>query len=186
MKTLTNDEAKKISKFFSYVLRHHPESISLQLDPQGWANISELIRLSNNPNITDDVLRYIVATNDKQRFALSDDGQRIRANQGHSIDIELALPAIEPPATLLHGTGEKHLEAILREGLQKMQRHHVHLTESQSIAKAVGARYGKPVCLEINSAEMATQGHTFYKTANHVWLCDAVPAEFIRLCEWTS
>lgn len=172
-------ELNKISKYFGYLLRHHPDAIGLTLDSHGWASIDELISKTTDFELTPDIIAIVVETNDKQRFAISPDGQRIRANQGHSIDIELDLAPTEPPETLWHGTAERFLPAITDEGLKKMQRHHVHLTESAAVAKNVGSRYGKPVLLKVAARQMHQDGFVFYQSANKVWLVESVPARYV-------
>lgn len=171
----------EISKYLSYLLRHHPDAIDLKLDHQGWASIDELIAKITKFSLTREIVDIVVETNDKQRFSISEDGQKIRANQGHSLVIDLALNPLTPPKILLHGTAEKFMESILREGLSKKRRHHVHLTESSAVAHAVGSRYGKPVILSIDAQGMCNQGYEFFKTINHVWLVEDVPIRYISL-----
>ena len=143
--------------------------------------ISELIEKSVEYKLTPDLLNIVVETNDKQRFMISPDGARIRANQGHSIDVEFELDPIEPPEYLFHGTADRFLPDIKTQGLQKCQRHHVHLTESETIAKSVGARYGKPVVLKIQSGQMYRDRIQFFRTSNNVWLVDEVKAHYISV-----
>lgn len=177
------DKTKRISKFLSYVLRHNPGEIGLSLDKNGWVSISQLIENArlNGKLLTIDLIKEIVDTNDKKRFSISEDGKSIRANQGHSIKVDLALAVVEPPVKLLHGTAEKNLGLILSEGLLKMNRHHVHLTESRVIASKVGTRYGKLVLLEVDSIQMHRDGYEFFCTDNKVWLVDSVPAKYINI-----
>ena len=170
----------KISKYFSYILRHKPEAIGLCLDANGWASIEELIKKTTDFQLTRELVEIVVETNEKQRFSISDDGKRIKANQGHSIEIELDLKPIEPPDLLLHGTAVRFMESIKVKGLCKMDRHHVHLTESKAVAKSVGSRYGKPLILSIAASKMHNSGFLFYKTCNNVWLVDHVPFEYIE------
>jgi putative RNA 2'-phosphotransferase len=168
------------SKFLSLVLRHRPERIGLSLDAAGWADIAELIRLSQaHRPLTYDVIQAVVAGSDKQRFAISEDGLRIRANQGHSIAVDLALEVVAPPGRLYHGTATRFVDAIRREGLLRRDRHHVHLSAGIDTARRVGARHGTPVVLTIHAMEMAAAGHAFRCSANGVWLADAVPVDFI-------
>jgi len=173
----------QISKFLSLVLRHKPEEIGLHLDAQGWANIEQLIAGAQQAQVPLDraTLFEVVASSDKQRFSISEDQQRIRANQGHSIPVDLNLKACQPPDTLYHGTATRFLEPILAQGLCKQARQHVHLSERQSTALAVGSRYGKAVLLRVDAAAMQAQGHLFYVSENQVWLVDAVPAEYLEL-----
>ncbi len=173
----------KTSKFLSYILRHRPDEIGLSLDPAGWAEISALIEKANatGKRLDVELVQLIVETNDKQRFAISEDGLRIRANQGHSLEIDLALAPRTPPSTLLHGTAERFMDAIRTEGLRKMNRHHVHLTRSLQTARSVGGRYGRPVILTIDAAGMHAEGFEFFMSQNGVWLTQRVPFEFITL-----
>lgn len=168
------------SKFLSLILRHKPERIGLSLDAAGWAEIGELIRLSQaHRPLTRDMIEAVVAGSDKQRFAISEDGLRIRANQGHSIAVDLALEVVAPPGRLYHGTATRFVDAIRREGLLRRDRHHVHLSADIDTAMRVGARHGTPVVLIVRAADMAAAGHVFMRSANGVWLTDAVPAAFI-------
>ena len=171
----------KTSKFLSLVLRHQPEIIGLQLDEQGWATVDELLRCSQHgpQPLTQGLLDEIVRTNDKQRFAFSSDGLRIRANQGHSIEVDLALSPLEPPEVLYHGTAERNIVSIRQKGLIKGQRQHVHLSRDEQTATKVGQRHGKPIVLTVRAGEMHRQGHLFYRSDNGVWLTDHVPPQFI-------
>ncbi len=154
----------------------------MQLDPDGWLNVGELIENANRHGtaITLDLLHDVVARNDKQRFALSDDGLRIRANQGHSVrEVQLDLAPVVPPAQLFHGTVAAFLNSIRQQGLLKRSRNHVHLSSDRETASKVGARRGKPIVLTIDSAGMHEAGHAFFLSANGVWLTDWTPVEFI-------
>ncbi|MEZ4629495.1 MAG: RNA 2'-phosphotransferase [Deinococcales bacterium] len=175
--------SRSVSKFLSLILRHKPEEIGLQLDQEGWANIQDLIVLANKKGdlLSEDLIREIVETNDKKRFTISSDGKFIKANQGHSIQVDLGLVAIEPPKVLFHGTASRFVESIIASGLSKRNRHHVHLSTNVETAKAVGRRYGSPVVLVINSAKMFLDGHTFYKSDNDVWLTEEVPSRYILI-----
>ena len=177
----TNKELATISKFMSLVLRHQPQTIALTLDAAGWADIDDLLARAATAGrpVTRDQLNDVVATSDKRRFALSDDGLRIRANQGHTVDVDLGLAPLQPPATLFHGTASRFLESILATGLERRSRHHVHLTDDPATGEAVGRRYGKPVILRIAAGAMAARGHVFFRSANGVWLVEAVPAQSI-------
>jgi putative RNA 2'-phosphotransferase len=170
------------SKFLSLVLRHQPEVIGMQLDAEGWLPIDELIENANRQGkqFSLELLHEVVASCEKKRFALSEDGLKIRANQGHSVrDVELNLEAIAPPSVLYHGTVAAFLDSIRAHGLLKRSRNHVHLSADVETAKKVGARRGKPVILTIRSEAMHESGHIFYLSANGVWLTDAVPVLFI-------
>jgi putative RNA 2'-phosphotransferase len=173
----------KISKFLSLVLRHKPEEIGLTLEENGWVSVEKLIQAcaAHGQNFTPADLREVVETNDKKRFAFDADGRKIRASQGHSLDVELEFEEKRPPATLYHGTAEKNLGVIFAEGLKKMARHHVHLSADTETARQVGARYGKPVILTIATEKMLAEGFKFYVSANGVWLADAVPPEFLKV-----
>lgn len=170
------------SKFLSLVLRHRPETIGVQLDNQGWLPINELIENANKhgTSITLELLHEVVASNDKKRFALSDDGLRIRASQGHSLPtVELNLEPTEPPQTLFHGTVAAFIESIREQGLLKRSRNHVHLSSDVETASKVGSRRGKPIILRVASGRMYSSGHLFYLSENGVWLTDSVPIDFI-------
>ncbi len=171
----------RISKFLSLVLRHDPARIGIALDDAGWTGVTELLAASaaHGVAITHDELTAVVASSDKQRFALSPDGQRIRANQGHSVDVDLQLAPAEPPALLFHGTVEPALASIRTEGLARGKRHHVHLSVDVETATRVGARRGKPVILTIRAGDMAAAGHVFHRSDNGVWLVEHVPPEFV-------
>jgi putative RNA 2'-phosphotransferase len=172
------------SKFLSYVLRHQPAAIDLVLDREGWADISALVAGARRAGRELDgaLIRAVVETNDKKRFAISEDGLRIRAVQGHSTDA-VAIAHVEkmPPEVLFHGTATRFLESILREGLRPGKRQHVHLSEDALTATAVGQRYGKPLVLKIEAQRMHQQGVRFFQAENGVWLTARVPAAFIQI-----
>jgi putative RNA 2'-phosphotransferase len=172
----------RISKYLSKHLRHEPERLGLVLTPGGWVPVADLLAAFAGDHfpITREELLEVVTKNDKRRFAFDATGTLIRANQGHSTSVDLRLAPADPPALLYHGTGAKNVEAIGREGLKKMARHHVHLSIDVPTAQKVGARHGKPVVLEVNAAAMRRAGHTFYVSANGVWLTDAVPPEYLQ------
>jgi len=172
----------KHSKFLSLILRHQPEKIGVALDPQGWIDVDVLLEAlaRNRHPLSRGELEGIVANNDKKRFALSEDGRRIRANQGHSTTVDLELKPRTPPERLYHGTVEKFLDAIFAEGLKKGERHHVHLSPDVETARRVGQRRGKPVILEVAAGEMQRAGHVFFLSENGVWLTDHVPPRFFE------
>jgi putative RNA 2'-phosphotransferase len=172
---------KQKSKFLSLVLRHKPEKIGLSLDQQGWANTQELLEKANQGRftLTPEELTYIVENNKKKRFAFNESGTKIRASQGHSIQIDLGYQSQEPPQTLFHGTVEKFMPSILRQGLIKGSRHHVHLSADIETATKVGSRRGKPVILIVQSKAMHEAGHEFFISQNGVWLTEQVPPEFL-------
>ena len=172
---------KDTSKFLSLVLRHTPDKINLKLDENGWANVKELIIQSNKfkKRIDHELLNYIVETNDKKRFAFNEDKTKIRASQGHSICVDLNIEIIIPPDFLYHGTVDKFLEPIKKEGLQKMSWQHVHLSQDKETAITVGSRRGKSIILVVNTKKMQEDGFVFYLSENKVWLTDEVPAKYI-------
>lgn len=176
-------ELTSISKFLSLVLRHEPDRIGLTLDVAGWTSVDELLRKAGaaGKSITRELLQEVVDTSDKKRFALSADGARIRANQGHSIEVELGLVPVAPPDLLYHGTATRFLESILRSGLDKRERHHVHLTADLDVARSVGQRYGAVVLLEVDAKRMQADGHAFFRSDNGVWLTDAVPPRYLAV-----
>ena len=176
---------QKVSKFLSYVLRHRPDEIGLTLDANGWARIADLIACSANASVTltEQRIHEIVRRSDKQRFALSEDGSRIRANQGHSIGVDLALEPKQPPAILFHGTASRFLEAIRQQGLRPMGRQHVHLSCDEQTATRVGQRHGQSVVLNVRAGEMWKAGHAFFLTDNGVWLTDHVAPSFLQFPE---
>ncbi len=176
------EQTIRTSKFLSLVLRHQPETAHITLDAAGWVSVEDLLAgcaKARRPMRRVD-LEDIVATNAKKRFEFSADGTRIRASQGHSVEVDLNYEPKEPPPVLYHGTATRFLESIQVKGLLKMQRHHVHLTAETKMTPQVGARHGKPVLLTILSADMHLAGHTFYLSTNGVWLVEHVPVQFIR------
>lgn len=178
---MENKDLVRTSKFLSLVLRHAPEKIGLVLDENGWADVSDLIERARGQGVELDraLLNEIVSTNDKKRFAFNVDGLRIRANQGHSVDIELALEPRQPPEILYHGTATRFIDSIKAQGLHSGERQHVHLSADEATAIKVGQRHGKPVVLTVRSGEMHRAGRTFVLSENGVWLTEKVPAEYI-------
>jgi putative RNA 2'-phosphotransferase len=175
----------RISKFLTLVLRHDPGAIGVQLDPGGWVEIEVLLRQcsAHGRALSRPMLEEIVATSPKRRFALSDDGLRVRANQGHSIEVDLGYTPATPPGILFHGTVASSIESIRARGLDRMNRHHVHFSADLETARAVGARRGKPVVLRVLSEKMHRDGHSFFLSANGVWLAKAVPPAYIEFPE---
>jgi putative RNA 2'-phosphotransferase len=171
----------RLSKFLSYVLRHHPESIGLQLDTGGWARVDELLAAARQRGtaLDEELLQQVVAHGDKRRFSFNADGQRIRANYGHSIPVDLGLKRIEPPEFLYHGTAKRLVEIIRRDGLHARGRNFVHLSPDEETAKQVGARHGKPVVLVVHARRMHRDGHAFHLSEGGIWLTRWVPAEYI-------
>lgn len=170
-----------LSKFLSRVLRHHPEAIGLTLDSQGWADVEHLLALARRHGValTQELLQEVVEQNDKQRFSFDEDKRRIRANQGHSIPVELGLEPVRPPEFLYHGTTAANIAAIRKQGLLPGRRNDVHLSTDESTAARVGGRHGSPVVLRIRAALMHAAGYRFYLSANGVWLTKCVPVEYL-------
>lgn len=180
---INEKELTQISKFLSLVLRHQPETIGIQLDQSGWTDIEELLNKSNNYGIKLDreILDHIVATNSKKRFALNETLDKIRASQGHSVEIELGYINQKPPKILFHGTGEKSVQSILNAGLEKRSRQHVHLSSDVETALKVGQRHGKPYVLKVLAEEMYNDNFQFFISDNAVWLTDNVPPKYIMI-----
>ncbi|MFK0152244.1 RNA 2'-phosphotransferase [Streptomyces sp. NPDC090499] len=178
----TPDERRtvKVSKYLSKHLRHQPERIGLSLDEAGWVEIDTLLAAAaaHGFPVSRAELDHVVAANDKQRFAI--EGTRIRASQGHSIDVDLGLPPATPPPYLYHGTVARNLDAIRSAGLKPMNRHDVHLSADRETATRVGARRGVPVVLSVDAAAMHRDGHVFHVSANGVWLTRAVPPRYLH------
>ena len=172
----------KISKYLSKHLRHQPERLGLSLPPGGWVGVDVLLEACARQRfpVTRKELDEVVVRNNKQRFAFDDAGTRIRANQGHSVAVDLQLEPTTPPDVLDHGTGHQAADEIARSGLFKMGRHHVHLSLDVDTARAVGSRHGRPVIFVVDAAAMSRAGHLFYVSANGVWLVDRVPSEYLR------
>jgi putative RNA 2'-phosphotransferase len=177
----------KVSKFMSLVLRHKPEQIGLALDREGWAGLDELIERARTHGmlLTREIIVEVVRTSDKQRFALDEARERIRANQGHSVEVDLGLELVEPPLVLFHGTSKASVASIREAGLHAGRRQHVHLSPDQETARKVGSRHGAPVVLRIDAAAMHAAGHPFFRSTNGVWLTDSVPTEFIAFLNET-
>jgi putative RNA 2'-phosphotransferase len=175
-------DLKQTSKFLSLVLRHNPGLIGIEMDAEGWVAVDELISKSvaHKHHLTEQILEEVVRTSDKKRFSYNEDKTRIRANQGHSVEIDLQLDPREPLEFLYHGTVDKFLESIMAGGLQKMERTHVHLSKDVETAATVASRRGKPVILMVRAAEMHRDGYKFYLSENKVWLTDEVPAKYIN------
>ncbi len=171
----------EISKFLSLILRHKPEAIGISLDEHGWANVNELIAgINKTYPFNMEMLEEIVRTDSKMRYSFSEDKTLIRANQGHSIPVDVELSETVPPATLYHGTGEKYVSSIDAQGLIPKSRLYVHLSVDEATAKKVGQRHGKPIVYQIDSGAMAAAGFKFYVSVNGVWLTKAVPTEFLK------
>jgi putative RNA 2'-phosphotransferase len=192
---MKENEFKILSKMLSLILRHKLETIGIQLDKNGWTSVDKLIEninlnqefqsfhLNSHFNlallVTKDILDEIVATNNKKRFEYSSDGSMIRARQGHSVDVDLGYKPVTPPEVLYHGTSEDVVDSIFENGIEKRNRHHVHLSENHETAMAVGKRHGKPCALTVDCKSMVSDGYEFFKTDNGVWLVDHVPSAYI-------
>lgn len=171
-----------ISKFLSLVLRHQPETIGIHLDHNGWTDVDELIEKSNIYGVKFDreTLNHIVETNPKKRFAFNDTFDKIRASQGHSIEIELGYTNQKPPEILYHGTGEKSVQSIIDTGLEKRSRQHVHLSSDIETAIKVGQRHGKPYVFKVLAGQMYNNNFQFFISDNGVWLTDNVPTKYLK------
>ncbi|MCD0443221.1 RNA 2'-phosphotransferase [Glycomyces sp. A-F 0318] len=173
---MDDQRLKKVSKYLSRHLRHEPGRIGITLDEQGWVEVDVLLKAlaDRNFRVSPEELEEVVERNDKQRFAMRDG--RIRANQGHTVEVDLGLEPAEPPPVLFHGTTGAYLEGIRTEGLKAMDRHAVHLSPDRETAVKVGSRRGKPVVLVVDAARMSREGHVFHRSENGVWLTGHVPA----------
>jgi putative RNA 2'-phosphotransferase len=180
---MSHDPIVATSKLLSFVLRHRPDNIGLQLDPHGWTEVETLLaQLRAHGHAVDrTLLEQVVLDNDKQRFAFSPDGLRIRASQGHSVAVDLALEPRDPPPVLYHGTASRFLKSILAQGLRAGARHHVHLSLDLQTATRVGMRHGFPVVLRVDAAHMRSDGATFYESDNGVWLTEAVAPRYLSV-----
>lgn len=172
------DESSRQSKFLSLILRHAPETIALELDAEGWASIDDIVARSDI-GLTHARIAELVASSPKQRFAISADGLRIRANQGHSISVDLGLEPMVPPETLFHGTATRFLTAIRAEGLKPGARQHVHLSPTRETARKVGQRHGRPAILTVASGRLHRDGQPFFQSDNGVWLTGPVPPAYL-------
>ena len=181
-----NGNYKHISKFMSLVLRHKPELVGITLDANGWTDLATLIsRLNEHGTTVDlDTMMHIIETNPKKRFALNDTRDKIRASQGHSVNVDLGYTPQIPPGILYHGTGQKAVESILATGLHKSGRQHVHLSLDIATAVQVGQRQGKPAIFKVMASAMHAQGHLFYLSENGVWLADHVPVSFLERLDY--
>jgi putative RNA 2'-phosphotransferase len=171
----------RVSKYLSKHLRHAPHELGLTLQPGGWVPVDDLLAAAHDHGflISYDELVEVVETNDKQRFSFDASGELIRANQGHSVEVDLQLEEREPPEILYHGTVERFLPSILAGGLNRGRRHHVHLSKDVETARKVGSRRGQPVILEVDAGKMHGDGHRFFVSANGVWLTDSVPPGYL-------
>ena len=179
---MTNESLIKKSKWLSKHLRHSPERVGLILEESGWVTVADLLDATwqKHLHLSREELEEVVAGNDKQRFYFSEDGAKIRANQGHSVEVDLGLPPTVPPDVLFHGTGAQNRDSIQSTGLEKRRRHHVHLSRDIETARKVGARHGKPFVFLVDAGQMHADGNEFYVSDNGVWLCDFVAPRYLK------
>lgn len=177
---MKEEKKKNIGKFLSLVLRHSPDTIGIELDANGWADTKELIAkcAKKGKHFTMDELEEIVATNEKKRYAFNEDKSKIRANQGHSIDVDLSLSPAQPPEFLYHGTADRFCQLIGKEGIKKMNRQHVHLSAHKQTATTVGSRHGRPYIITVLAGKMYADGIAFYQSDNGVWLTDYIDPKY--------
>ncbi len=182
---MNKDTIKRKSKLLSLILRHQPSKAGLTLGDGGWVNIADLLAGLDKIKkpMTRETLQIVVDTNDKKRFTISTDGKRIRAAQGHSVDVNLELKPVKPPAILYHGTATRFLDPILKDGLKPMRRDHVHLSADLDTAKKVGMRHGKIVILKVDTAGMHANGQEFYQADNGVWLTGPITPNWFEIYE---
>jgi putative RNA 2'-phosphotransferase len=182
---MDKNQLKTVSKSLSYVLRHRPDSVGLELSEGGWVAVGDLLTAFQRAGkkLSLPLLKQVVAENDKQRFEFSADGAEIRARQGHSAEVDLGYEPVQPPDVLYHGTATRSLDSIMTEGLLKGHRHHVHLSTNKETMIQVARRHGKPVLLAVDAARMQLDGHVFFVTGNNVWLTDHVPPEYLSVTQ---
>ena len=175
----------KLGRFLSLILRHHPEEAGIALDEHGWAEVEELLDgvCSTGRQIDRETLERIVREDNKQRYSFNAEHTKIRANQGHSVQVDVELKKMQPPQYLYHGTATRFLPDIQTDGIKKMNRQYVHLSPDYQTAVAVGGRYGVPVVLRVDTGAMAQNGVTFFRSENGVWLCEYVPPEYFCVVE---
>ena len=176
------NEKKRLGKFLALILRHNPGVVGIQLDREGWADVEELIRgIQRTRTFSREQLEEIVRTDEKMRYSFNEDGTKIRANQGHSVPVDLGLQALEPPEVLWHGSARRFHDGIMALGLVPKSRLQVHLSSDYATAVKVGARHGDPIVYQVLSGRMYLDGYLFYRSQNGVWLTDHVPAAYLRL-----
>lgn len=179
-----NDEMTETSKLIAYMLRHRPNEFGLSMDQHGWVDANEVVKaVAARHKFDAKMLEAIVASDEKKRYSFNEDKSKIRANQGHSIQVDVEMPERIPPEVLYHGTGEKYVEQILKSGLLPKSRLHVHLSKDHDTAVSVGSRHGKPAVFEVRAKAMHDAGHKFWLSENEVWLTKAVPVEFMHLID---
>lgn len=175
------EQRKRISKNLSYILRHRPDTVGIELEEGGWVVVERLLAAlaEDGKSVSREALDEVVATSDKQRFEFSADGSQIRARQGHSVEVDLGYQPAVPPEVLYHGTAKHNLDSIFQVGLDKGRRHHVHLSTNKQTMIQVATRHGQPVLLAIAAARMHTDGCQFFVTGNQVWLTEHVPPQYL-------
>lgn len=180
---MKNQGNKKLSVFLSLVLRHHPDAAGISLDPHGWADVDELLNgvKQTGRKINREILEEIVRTDEKGRYSFDETGRKIRANQGHSVSVDVELKEKLPPQFLYHGTASRFLDRIFAEGLKPMSRLYVHLSPDEKTARKVGKRHGKEVVLQVDAGKMAQEGMVFFLSANGVWLTKHVPPKYLQV-----
>jgi putative RNA 2'-phosphotransferase len=180
---MNEQQQKRTGKFISLILRHNPQKIGIKLDLFGWATVDELLAAlkRNGHSLSFPQLEELVSSNDKQRYTFNHDKSCIRANQGHSLELDLQLEAQKPPKWLYHGTASRFLPYINEQGLLRRNRHHVHLSLDKETAHNVGSRHGKPVILTIDTSAMHNDGHLFYCSKNGVWLVEHIPPRYFSV-----
>lgn len=176
------EKHRKLSGFLCVILRHDPSAAGIYVNEHGWANVDELIEkvAATGRRIDREILEELVASDSKTRYSFSADGTMIRCNHGHTIPVDLELPATEPPEYLLHGTGDVHVSSIDQQGLKGVKRMYVHMTESMEMALSVGSRHGRPVVYRVHSGAMARDGYVFFRSASQIWLTDRVPKGYLE------
>lgn len=186
MTKVNKEFENKMSKFLSFILRHQPYSLGIELDEFGYALVDDLLEKmnkKNNTSLTVEDLIYIVGNDSKLRYDLKENNTKIRCNQGHSFPVNLELKNVQPPSVLYHGTATKFKKAIEEQGLKSMGRHHVHLSETKETALSVGTRHGDPIIYVVDTLEMVRDGKEFYVSANNVWLTDSVEFKYLKQIE---
>ena len=173
------------SRFLALVLRHKPEEAGITLDEHGWANVDELVEgIAALRPFTLGMLEEIVATDSKGRYSFNEDHSLIRANQGHSVDVDVELKPSDPPDVLYHGTARRFLDSIMEQGLLPGDRLYVHLSSDKETACLVGSRHGSPAVLKIDAGKMHEEGFEFFLSKNGVWLTKCVQSKYLTITEW--
>jgi len=182
-KNMGPEYLKSLGKFLSLILRHKPEVAGIKLDKNGWASVDDLIEgvTDKGREIDLPILEMLVATDEKQRYSSNDDKTAIRANQGHSVKVDLELEPIKPPKILFYGTVDRYIESIMRKGLEPQSRNHIHLSETEASVFDEGERQNDSIVFKIFSGAMYRDGHHFFQSANGVWLVEKVPNKYLDI-----